>query len=529
MTRGDLGVTAGVRRRGTILAAAALVATIATACAGDSDGISADSGPGGVATGAPGREAPPSPAATGTTLGGDGAPAIHFTDLESGPGTGGEDGAGVFVAVTGRGFGGEQGVSTVTIGGGEVHAYPEWSDTEVVVQIGERARTGDVVVHTSTGDSNGVPFTVRVGGIFFVAPRGDGDGTADGSREHPWVSVADAVDAMHPGDTTYLLDGVEVVDEDAFDASLSIETSGEPGQPKALVSYPGARATIGGDALEFGTRVPNLGVGSTDWVFSHLVLRGRVSALDIGGSGSNRWRVVGNDISCPGGDGQTGCFAVSLAEGVAFLGNEVHDVGRDRSPAPSKQYHSVYFTTDTNHVDVGWNHLHDNRTCRGIQFHSSPLDDAGETGFSQHDLWVHDNLIEGSICDALDFATVDPSLGPVRAVGNVIRHAGAGPPPPDGDANYACVHVATITNSGPDGSGVVEISGNVLEDCGARGGGDAGAVSRGQGSPGLRVRLEGNTIRQQPGERYLSESTPTGYLDDAGGNTWEGAGPPPFP
>jgi len=435
----------------------------------------------------------------------------------------------VFVAVAGRGFGGEQGVSTVTIGGGEVHAYPVWSDTEVVVQVGERARTGDVVVHTSTGDSNGVPFTVRGGSIFFVAPRGDGDGSSDGSREHPWVSVTDAVDKMRAGDVVYLLDGVEVIDEDAFDASLSIETSGEPGRPKALVAYPGATATIGGTALEFGTRVPNLGVGSTDWVLSHLVLRGRVSALEIGGRASDRWRVVGNDISCPAADVAGSCFAASLAEHVAFLGNDVHDVASHLGHPPSKQSAAVYFTTDTSHVEVGWNHLHDNLSCRGIQFHSSPLDEAGETGLGQHDLWVHDNLIEGSVCDALNFATVDPSRGPVRAVGNVIRHAGAGPPPPDGDANYACIHVATITNNGPDGTGVVEISENVLEDCGARGGGDAGAVSRGQGSSGLRVRLEGNTIRQQPGERYLSESTPPEYFDDAGANTWQGAGPPPLP
>ncbi|MCZ7535717.1 MAG: hypothetical protein M5T61_07135 [Acidimicrobiia bacterium] len=416
----------------------------------------------------------------------------------------------------------------MTIGGGEASAYPVWTTTEIVVQLGARARTGDVVVHTVAGDSNGVSFTVRDGGIFFVARPGEGDDTADGSREHPWASVTHAVDAMRPGDTAYLLDGAEGIDEDAFDASLSIESSGEEMRPMALVAYPGATATIGGEVLEFGARVPNLGVGSTDWVLSHLVLRGRRSALDIGGRGSNRWRVIGNDISCPAGDGQTGCFVASLAEGVTFLGNEVHDVGRDTSPAPSKQYHAVYFTTDTNFVEVGWNHLRDNRSCRGIQFHSSPLGGAGKTGRNQHDLWVHDNAIEGAVCDAINFATVDPSAGPVRATGNVVTRAGSGPPPPDGDANYACIHIGAESNTDPVGTGVVEISDNRLEDCGGRGGGDAGAISRGTASPSLRVLLEGNTIVQRAGEPYLSESTPTEYLDDGGGNTWDGAGPPPL-
>ena len=52
-----------------------------------------------------------------------------------------------------------------------------------------------------------------------------------------------------------------------------------------------------------GLRVPNIGIAATDWVIAGFRLRGDVSAMDIGGTGSQRWRVVNNDISCPFGDG----------------------------------------------------------------------------------------------------------------------------------------------------------------------------------------------------------------------------------
>ena len=173
-------------------------------------------------------------------------------------------------------------------------------------------------------------------------------------------------------------------------------------------------------------------------------------------------------------NGQTGCFAASQMTLVGFFGNEVHDIS-SLGPQPSKQYHAVYFTTDTNHVEVGWNHIHDNATCRAIQFHSSPLCNpdcgpADTTGFNQYDLVVHDNLIHGDVCDGINFATVDPSQGPVQAYNNVVYLTGQGPDPPDGSANYAGIYVAGTTNTGPDGTGTVEVYNNTLYANGSLGG-----------------------------------------------------------
>jgi len=56
-------------------------------------------------------------------------PSLFFSDLESGPNTGGQNNKGVWVTIWGKGFGLTQGTSTVTVGGGAVDNYPLWSDT----------------------------------------------------------------------------------------------------------------------------------------------------------------------------------------------------------------------------------------------------------------------------------------------------------------------------------------------------------------------------------------------------------------
>jgi hypothetical protein len=467
------------------------------------------------------------------------APRLFFSDLVSGPTNGGEGDRGVFVTLWGEGFGSQRGDSRVTVGGGEVARYLVWGENNggargldrIVVQLGSQARSGGIVVSVGGESSQPLPFVVRPGRIFFVA--NEGSDAATGSFAQPWCTVAHAALALLPGDVVYLRDGVAQTAEDAFDAALSLTSSGTPAAPKAIVAYPGARATVGSGALYFGTRVPNLGQAVNDWVFAGLVLRGRAEALEIGGSGSSRWRVIGNDISCTESVPVAACFTAARVQNVRFLGNRVHDIGSGTALA-SKQAHAVYFTTDTNHVEVGWNEIVDNQVCRAVQFHSSPLcipacGASDTTGRNQYDLAVHDNLIRGSVCDGINFATVDPARGAVRASNNVLVGVGAGPPPPDGDANYAGIYVAGATNTGADGSGVVEVRHNTFYDCGRAQGSvssDRGALARGDGSPALRLELIDNLVVALAGEEYLA---PTGAAELIGGhhNLWFGSGPPP--
>src|SRR6266481_62910 len=100
-------------------------------------------------------------------------PRIFFSDLDSGPNTGGQKNHGAWVTIWGKGFGAERGGSTVTIGGGAAAEYPIWSDTKITFQLGSRAKTGPIVVNlkakNAKSGSNGLPFTVRKGKIYFVA------------------------------------------------------------------------------------------------------------------------------------------------------------------------------------------------------------------------------------------------------------------------------------------------------------------------------------------------------------------------
>ena len=168
------------------------------------------------------------------------APRIFFSDLESGPNIGGQGNKGAWVALWGKGFGNERGTSTVTIGGGAAAAYPIWTDGKIIFQLGPAAKTGNIVVNmkgrSGSGASNGVPFTVRAGKIYFVAVNGSD--RRRGSFEAPWKSIVKAKDSMAPGDITYIENGVTQTAEEHFTAVLSMDrqgesNSGKPGAPKS--------------------------------------------------------------------------------------------------------------------------------------------------------------------------------------------------------------------------------------------------------------------------------------------------------
>src|SRR2546423_11214392 len=101
------------------------------------------------------------------------APAIFYSDLDSGPNTGGQSNKGAFVTLYGKGFGATRGTSAVSIGTGAADNYPLWSDKKIVLQLGSAASSGNIVVNVSgAGTSNSVPFTVRSGSIYFVSTSG---------------------------------------------------------------------------------------------------------------------------------------------------------------------------------------------------------------------------------------------------------------------------------------------------------------------------------------------------------------------
>ena len=435
------------------------------------------------------------------------APSIFLTDLTSGPNTGGEQNNGTIVTLYGRRFGDTQGSSTVTVGGGAVAAYLLWSDAAVSVAIGSAATTGNIVVHTSAGDSNSVPFTVRPGNIYCVSVLGD-DGLSGQFPDQCWQTIPHAKTAMVAGDIAYIKDGVQQTTIDDDQAALSLKRSGGPGIPIALVAYPYASVAVGTDSMTFGIRASPATEGNpSHWVIAGLTLRATVG---FGATGTDDFRLVANDISCPYGDGPTACVNAVASTNLSLLWNYIHDAGT-YCATNCDLYNAVQFSTNSNHVEVGWNYVDPRGGCRAIRVNA-----AGGTDL--YDLRVHDNLIQDAVCDGVNLETVDPTAGPVEVHNNVIAHVGAGPDPSGTGASYACVGVSGTSAEVPN----VEVYNNTLYDCGARGNADSGGFNL-----YIPVRLRNNILRQVNSESYLAPNGGNCSLVSGTNNLWFGAGDPP--
>ena len=230
-------------------------------------------------------------------------PHLFYTDLTSGPKSGGQNNAGAFVTLYGANFGAARGSSSVTIGGAPASSYPTWTDAKITIQLGPAAVTGNILVSTPAGSSNGAAFTVRSGNIYFVATNGSD--SKSGKYGSPWRTLMRARDAMHPGDITYVMNGVAQSDDDGsgWQTSLLLSSGGTAAAPEAFVVYPQATATIGSiTGPPMGVRsAPRGGAYPNYWVFAGFTMRGQGAAMALWGS--TGWRIVANDFSCPNGNG----------------------------------------------------------------------------------------------------------------------------------------------------------------------------------------------------------------------------------
>lgn len=460
-------------------------------------------------------------------------PVIFYSDLESGPNSGGENNGGAYVTIWGRHFGDQRGSASVTIGGGPALAYPVWSDNRITVQLGPRAKTGDILVSAPGGTSNGLPFTVRGGRILFVSGTGK-DGNS-GEFASPWATLAKARNASRPGDIIYAVGDYRAARDDGegWNSAFTLRAAWcSPGIPRALVAYPGSEVTIGDPAGVAGIRStdPSGAPCGGNWVFSQLRLRGAVAALVLAGPSSD-WRVVGNDISCPNGDGASGCAVTLMASRIKFLGNHVHDAGKAGPPTASALYHGVYFSTDAHDIEVGWNRIANIRGCRGLQFHSSVYS-GGVGGFNQYGLDIHDNLIHDTQCDGIVLYTVDPSKGRVAVYNNIIYNAGQGPNNPERTGNWSCVYVAGATNAGEAGGGNVEVYNNTFHNCGGFAnppyGDSNAAIKNGGHNRNLKILARNNIVYQvNPRAAYVVNQSPAPDGVAGSHNLFYGIGPLP--
>ena len=419
-------------------------------------------------------------------------PAIFYSDLTSGPNTGGVNNAGAFVTIHGNGFGASQGSSTVTVGGGAAASYQSWSNTAVTFQLGAAAKTGGIAISAGGVTSNGVPFTVRSGNIYFVSTSGSDTGS--GSYTSPWKTLAHAVSVMTAGSIAYVENGYTQSTE------LVLGRGGSTSSPLAILGYPGSSVTVGATTgLTTGVSIT-----ASNWVLANLILRGTQTALSVGNV--TGIRLAGSDISCPNATATGACISTSGGSSFAFLGNSIHNNGL-ASSTNLASYQAVSLL-NTNGVEIGWNLITNTLGCNAIGAHSSYA--------LQYSYKVHDNYIYKTPCEAIALGTVNPSRGAVSVYNNVIQSSGTGPAPAGTSQGYG--YAAIVIGGGA--STPAQVYNNTIYDAGGLGGESAGAV-RALGA----VNLTNNIFYLLSSEQYASLDTTLSYLTGSN-NLFYGAGSP---
>jgi hypothetical protein len=494
----------------------------------------------------------PSPAQGG---GGGTVPVILFTDLVDGPNTGGENNNGAVLSIYGKGFGATQGTSTVTVGGGAVAVVKQWCAgcahdarwDKIAVAIGSAAVTGTIVVTVGStasacGEDAGqtCQFTVRTGGLHYISATGSD--VAAGDFATPWATPRHALLTMANSDIVYFKDTVTFATDDGtgWHTVVNIGNTAVQGASAtshaAFVAYPGTTVIIGAFT---GAPDPIYGIRWSNaepfWVIAGFTLRAQ-SAATSNETGSAT-RFVDNIYNCENGDGATGCMDIAGGGATSgpwhVYGNTAHNISLNIAGGSSKQYHSFYFTTDSNHVFFGWNSNDTaSKSCRDLQFHSSPA--GAGTGNDQFDLHIHDNYFHDNPCDGINMATIDPSKGTVELYNNVLVHNGKGPCPPDGCANFTGIFFPGTLNAGPAPSGTVLVYNNTLYDNGngmnAFGNGAFGIMAG--SSPNTIIQFTNNIVYQLSAatEPYIqSGSTAASISCTLGKNVWFGNGAEPSP
>ena len=415
------------------------------------------------------------PNANGTTQNLSG-PVILFTDITSGPNSGGEHNNGTYLTVFGTHFGATQGTSTVTINGKVVAQYLLWSDTKIGVQVGH-VSSGPIVVSAGGLVSNSdKTFTVRSGRIYFIgtsvdnsAPRNCSSMISANSYSTPWglTNYASTTESNYDpskmrtpytyysclalGDTLVFLNGVSYpyFDGRGWHASLTPDNASTTSSSfMTLMARPGATVQLGGIGWAMSA-VRSISKGYN--VYSGFTLTG--SGANGGEDFSAYDRVVGNTITCPDCWGPAG--AVMGGDGFVMYGNVVENISTLNQGGSNKTYHAVYVSGNT--IEIAWNKIYNTKAYNGIQVHHD-----GDPGFYNQS--YHDNDIADVNGSGINLSAVNPSSGYIKVFNNIIHHVGMNLASDGGGYDpHSCISIKGYGS--PSATGTIEIYNNTMYDC----------------------------------------------------------------
>jgi hypothetical protein len=470
-----------------------------------------------------------------------GAPLVAYTDILSGPNSGGEGGAGIYLSIFGKNFG-TDGLGTavrVYIGGAEVGRYLSLGASrgrpdiqQITVQVGAlgnpRAGTAlpiDVVVNGVDSNTDHT-FTVNPGAILFVDNVRGNDSTAvPGDPSHPFRHVqtsnlsAGAWGRAGPGDFIVLrgtgTPWTDVGFENYFmryrDKSGSAATGAAGTGPIAVMGYPGEDAFIRGTLASgmTGGCISAINgqtyAGMGQWA---VIANLRIDCEGYDGPISqeiygNHWRVVNNDLAAS--TAPTSGSSVPRMAGITgngqdsvWLGNHIHDV-----QGSSGECHGIYIDGDGSY-EIAYNNIHDIRSGNGFQVYAN----GGNGSSSASNVSFHHNLVHDVVKHGINIA--DGSSNGFRIYDNVVYRT-----------QYAGVRFNTTTLHG------AQIFGNTFYDIGYSGNSSYGVLTNDWNLPSDALDIEDNIFWPHAGIAYTAGSVGFSRVGVATHNLWYGGGNAP--
>ncbi len=160
--------------------------------------------------------------------------------------------------------------------------------------------------------------------IYFAIATGHDD-TGDGSWGNPWRTIPKAANSLAAGDIAYIGDGVDQITETDYGAAVNLGSNGTESNPKALIVYPGATSRVGNATIERAFWVWATGTGSyaVRWVLAKFTM----TTAQTGVYAQSGFRVVGNYVTAPNGDGAEGAIG-AVGSDIDILGNELENVAQ---------------------------------------------------------------------------------------------------------------------------------------------------------------------------------------------------------
>lgn len=320
-----------------------------------------------------------------------GAPLVLYTDVNSGPNSGGENNEGAYLSIFGKNFGGT-GLGTtvtVTIGGVAVNNYRYLGPSrgrpdieQITVQVGAlgnptpgtplpiQVTVGGVASNTDQ------TFTVNPGRMLFVSQSGNDSTALPGDITHPFQHVQNgsngAFDVIQPGDTIVMrgtpLAGAPITSDptsassawtDAYNGYFvrfishngTAPTGASGSGPLALIAYPNEDVYIY-ESYASGAKGAISGVDTTAYTGGRYVT---VADLRIEAGGSSGvvnqqiagqyWRVVNNELTAVTGSTDANNLAGGITgngTGSFWFGNHIHNI----NSASPQEMHGIYIDGD---------------------------------------------------------------------------------------------------------------------------------------------------------------------------------------